>query len=966
MRIVLGFLTFFFIVAAFDLWADEGVTDISEDLSYGNAKSVTQGDVRALKAELMIQKSEKEALNQVNKLIRRYRGTGLEAGLWFRKAELFVRRAKSERFYEIHRESETIVNLVPKRVKRASSKKYLIKAIETYDSIQRRFKRFRDLDLVMFNNAFARQQIGQNRLAKNLYRQLLAEFPDSDIVPDTLLALGEMLYKERKYKTALVEYQKIKKYPNSRVYPYGVYKSAWAMYNLKRASDGLKELEHLLDYSKSLTQADNSINLREEALNDMVLFYSDVHKPENAYRYFAKFAGKEEAGQYVVKLAQLFDHHDRHEALESTLKEFISANPKSQERPTSHKMLAETYEKMRKRDLASQQVREMVEVCKDVNFKCVDRAKSTSKNFAAKWHKLWSKNRKARGVGVIAAASESAYESFLLLPIENEEDYKVQYSFAELLFQSKKYRKAVEHYFAVGSKAKNKKIVHDSSYSALFSLEKAVKDKWADEDELLFLKLARNYIKRNPRGKYLVDVRFKRAFIAYDKGRLDEASPELRSLGWEFPKTERGIRAQNLYLDILNIKKDYASLQKSTKELMRFHRKGDRNRNLKSIYEQAFFAEVQQMEESDNLVDAAKGYSKFASENPKSKLAGKARWNAIELYYKTGNEKSGADLSLQYAKLYPNNKNSLFALQRAAKSYEDIVDFKGAIEAIDALVKIDAGNAIKWNMLAAQFYLIEGNYKKAEANAKLALEAGTPQQALRAAELIYDSQEDRGSNKKQIEKLILMRGYSPYSSKILALRAMKQWKSGDAPSAFKTAGYALKMKTSDENRKYKAQARLVQAQILKEEFDRQSVKSRPERLAAVLGIKTNKLDKAQRAFQSAISYGDPEVSVKSLIGLAECYQAYTKSLRTLELVGKLNKQDKKAIKSELENLALPMEDKYVESLSEAMKVAKKLNLRDGSIGVIQTMLDKVNLKKVAHPNYVIHRPGLMLPKERAL
>jgi TolA-binding protein len=148
----------------------------------GNEKA---SDMRALKTELLVSKTESQAMGQLEKLLKKYTGTGMEAGLWQRKAELYLRMSKTERFFELSRDSETVVSAAPQRVKSASSKKYLSKAVETYDMIQRRFPNFDQLDVVIFNNAFTRQQLDQNKLAENLYRDLLNRFPNSELVPDT-------------------------------------------------------------------------------------------------------------------------------------------------------------------------------------------------------------------------------------------------------------------------------------------------------------------------------------------------------------------------------------------------------------------------------------------------------------------------------------------------------------------------------------------------------------------------------------------------------------------------------------------------------------------------------------------------------------------------------------------------------------------------------------------------------------
>src|SRR5690606_6278335 len=109
--------------------------------------------------------------------------------------------------------------------------------------------------------------------------------------PDTHLALAEMLYQKRRYTEALVDYQAIKKYPLARVYPYAIYKTGWTKYQLKDVPGAMGELELVINITDKLARQENSkINLREEALNDLVLFYSEAKAARDAYAYFKKFA----------------------------------------------------------------------------------------------------------------------------------------------------------------------------------------------------------------------------------------------------------------------------------------------------------------------------------------------------------------------------------------------------------------------------------------------------------------------------------------------------------------------------------------------------------------------------------------------------------------------------------------------------------------------------------------------------
>src|SRR6202171_5084437 len=95
-------------------------------------------EMKSLKAEMLVSNTEEKAVQQLQKLIKKYKGTDLEPELHFRLAELYMRKSKTDRFFEIHRESETVIHLAPRVVKEASSKASVQSAVATYGLIDRK------------------------------------------------------------------------------------------------------------------------------------------------------------------------------------------------------------------------------------------------------------------------------------------------------------------------------------------------------------------------------------------------------------------------------------------------------------------------------------------------------------------------------------------------------------------------------------------------------------------------------------------------------------------------------------------------------------------------------------------------------------------------------------------------------------------------------------------------------------
>lgn len=963
------------------LFADESKkSTINEELApvKGDSKA---SEVRALRAELLVAKTEAQAMKQLDKLLGKYRGTAMEPGLWLRKAELYTRMSKTERFFEVSRDSETVVSMAPQRVKSASSKKYLVMAVGTYDMIQARFPRFDQLDYVIFNNAFTRQQLGEDKRAEKLYRELERRFPESELMPDTHLALGEMLFDRKAFKDALHEFEQIKKYPESRVYPYGLYKVGWTKYNLRDTAGGLKELEAVVAFGKRVEAEglDAKLDLRSEALTDMVLFFADVEEASKAYSYFKGQAGEATFGGYLLKLSGLYIRHSKHSEHDRVLNDLIRKSGDAPEVPFAYKSLVENYETQRNRESAVASLKKMDEVCEPgsswtkanvkkpsqagekVENTCLDTLIKLSLNYASKWNRMFKKNT---AYPHFADASEAAYEIYLKNNPNGTESLETRFAYAELLFSRKKYRAASDHYAIVGFESKDAKIYHDAGYASIVSLEKAVNDKWNDKDEKRFRELADNYVTRNKNGKHVVDIRFKRAFIAYEKGRYDEAAPDFKDLGWSKRDTSFGEKAQMLYLDILNIKKKYTDLKEYSSRLLGTKLSDARQSQFRKIFEEASFAEAQQLEEKGENIMAAEIFEKFAINNKSSKLADKAWWNSLSLFAKEGYILKATDMSQQMAKLFPQSEHAKDALLRAAQGYESMLDLKRAADALMALSVHDVKESRKWVSLAADFYALSGSKDEAQKlyrNMTKSKDLAVSQAAY--SKLMALNEIKRGQlNDLKLLNEVAGSQVQPQASVALARIAELQYEGGKFSDAFKTSSKVLEMRKFGASTSSLARARMVQAQILEREFISQSVKSRGDRIAAVLQIKTEKLDKAQAGYQDVVRFGDPVTGLNALKRLASCYGHFVDSIRGLQLIGEYTKEEIAALRKELEDLTLPMEDRRADVLSEAMKLAKKLELRDSGIAEIQTELNKVNMRRTPSQALVLKIPEAWLPK----
>lgn len=929
-----------------------------------------QNDLKALKTEMLVTNAESKALAQLNMLLKKYKGTPLEADLRLRLAELYMRRSKTERFFEMNRSSSsTLVRFLPPAAKTASSKSAIHSAIDVYEKIARDFPRYAKIDLVYFNNAFARQQIGQQVEAERLYTLVIQRYPNSPLIAECHLATGEIEFDRHKFDVALEHFVAIQQFPNSKVYPYGIYKGAWSLYNLKRNQEALKGLEKVVAYGKMVEEKgmDARLDLRKEALADMTIFFEDVMTAANAYTYFMAQAKKEEVASLLLRLSELYQRHSRHEDRKVLLLDFIRKLADVDELPEAYDALVHNYEDMRNRPEAVSALKSFDNVCDhrtdkpELAKKCVQLISETTLSLGGKWLRTWKKNQTYTE---FADAAEKAFEIYLRRASPSHDKSESRYAYAELLFQRKKFREASAQYEIVANEMIKEPMGHDAAYAGLLSLEKAVGEKWSSQDEAHFKMSANFYVNHFPKGKYRLDVEFKVALIAYEKERYDDAAPIFLRLGREFSGQEKGLRAQDLYLDILNIKKDYAGLKSYSSGLLKGAKDTTRVVKLQKIYRESYFIEIQKMEEKGDLIHATVEYKKFAKDNMASDLAHKAWWNAMALEYKAANYSAAAASAESYYDLFPKTTQALEALLKAAETYESMGQLAPAARVLLKLAAVDLKNALKWKTLAADFLALSHDMVAAM---KLYQELRAQKEDMKTASyaqdkiLIMQKQTLTPAEYWRVLEGIAKGHLQPQASLAKAELVERTFKSGEANKAFAEAKDVLNMGETAAL-SAKARARLIQAQVLEDEFVKSSVKAKVDRLALVLAIKTEKLEKAQAGYQAVIRYGDPKTTVFALTRLAACYTHFVQALKTMPAPEGMSPAEDEQFRGEVRRLSIPLEEKGVDTIAQALDAAKKMKLYDGTVARLQAELDQMNMKNHDRLSVEFQKPAIALPK----
>lgn len=878
-------------------------------------------DNKSATAEILVTESETKAIQSLMSILKKKKGQPQEASLYYRLAELYMRRAKSGRFFDLNRDNKNVLRFAAPWLKSQSAKPQLELALSVYNKIQKDFPRFEQMDSVYFNSAFANQQLGRLPQAEVLYKKLVNAHPESPLVPDAYLAMGEMKYNAGQFTDALVHFQQIENYPQSRLYSYGIYKSGWTYYNMQKTEPAISKLEQVVEYHKK-SQNVSAHNLRGEALRDLGLFFADVRKPEHAHSYFKGLTEDEtELGETLLSLGKLYDSHSRQKEATVFLNAFINNESEAQAVGPMHIMLTDMNELLKNRPQVLTHLQALTELCKAPSSYLVrnqdeksmetcrkDLAEKTLE-LAKKWWELWQKNLHHQE---IADLTEKAFQLHLSRDNADKPDSLSRFAYAELLFQREKYSEASREYEKVSQQkvaAKEGAMLHDALYGAIVSLEKTPRKEKKDDRKIE--ELCELYLKTYPKGSQIAQVQLKLGFIAYEDGRIPRAESFLVPLTTH-AQIEVSKRAQDLYLDILNLKKDYSGLQKSAEQYAGKERDGKRLTQLKKIERESSYTRISLISDKGDHLKAAEEYRKFGLDLDDKDLAEKSLLSSIGLYFKAGKVYEGALLSLQFAEKFPNNTNKLAILETAAKTFADMGLFIQASQTLEKIAPLNPKKSEEYLLMAADFYNLEKKTIEARRILKTFINPGdkTRRSAI-LAKLIQTYDNPQAPEAVELKNQMVSMGIEPWASQFQIEKLKAQFERGRFSEAFEMA---KKIMTQSPDKESRAQARLYQARILEQEFIAQSVKAKIDRLALVLALKTEKLEKAQQAYLSVMQMSsNAKLSLQALYGLKRTYTNFAENLTTLSLPEDLTENEKLGLKSELQNLINPIVAKRKET-----------------------------------------------------
>lgn len=451
--------------------------------------------------EMEAKKSElrRNTIKKMEELLATQASYGNRAEIYFRLAEAYWEEShyqylKSRKVW-MEAMDKFEEKLLPERP--AEPKEDYSVSLEYYRRILREYQDYPRIDEVLYFLGRGALEAGGSNKDVQLQREgvkylqsLEQSHPNSRLIPQALLHLGEHFFDSHQLYYAKTNYEKIiNNYPNAGMYNYALYKLAWVYYNLTEFEKGLDTFHQVVDAIKK-DDGKAKVEFREQALSDMILSYVEVDDGwERALEYYTKELDEKGAYEKLHTIGELYVASGKDKEALELYYHFIKKWPVSPRIPEYYQTILDIAQKQAVWQGIEDTVNEIMTYFKsespwtlgnkEKNTEAVDQALKMVEELifyvANHYHvdadKAEQKGQKGVSEPMYMKASEYYAEYLRRFP-SSPRSYEINFWYAEILyFNLKDYKRASEQYQFVIEKDKKGQFVEDAALGVIYCQE---------------------------------------------------------------------------------------------------------------------------------------------------------------------------------------------------------------------------------------------------------------------------------------------------------------------------------------------------------------------------------------------------------------------------------------------------------------------------------------------------------------
>lgn len=715
-------------------------------------KVETSIDSREINRTRQADQKRDEAIEELKKLIPKA-PTSRKAEMIFRLAELYWEKSKYKYGLEMDQYEKAYAEWAdagqrgkPPVIKDFLRESELIKqnALKLYEKVLGEFPTYERNDEVLFYLGYNEYEAGNKERAVNHYWTLIKQFPESRLVPDSYLQLGEHFFGDNNVNKARKAYERATASKEPRIYNFALYKLAWCDYNVQEYAEGIRKLKEVIEKSENV-QDKKFVQLKGEALGDLARFFSYVDEVETAFDYFRQKGGEEIAIQYSTRLGQLFHDQGKWKLEIKTFRMLIDKYPMNDKAPYLQASIVEAYSQLNQKDSVRNEVERLVDLYrpgtpwynaqKNKGEKgkasleyAYDLTESKLRDLVTEYHRDAQKRQDAPTYML----ARDIYAKYLDAFSETDSAYEMRYFYAEVLWALSEWRNAAEVYEKVatlkqGSDKGLGKYARSAAYNAILSWEKVAAEgdkgkldesKKIDEkkskgktDAKQTQKVAIGGLDQNktyeeqpipeveqklsaacdlyfkiadPKDEELPAIKFKAAYLYFKHNHFVSAAERYFEIIERWPGDQLAKKAAHLVLDSLNVQKKWDELA--------FYAEKFRDNKKLATGDKKFQEEVQEVLEGATYLSI-----QTAEERARANQEAQAKMQELAVV---------ASRFADFQRRFPDSKYADKATYASVLIYNQANELDRAIDAAELMKKSYGKSelAIQNEWLLAEFY----------------------------------------------------------------------------------------------------------------------------------------------------------------------------------------------------------------------------------------------------------------------
>lgn len=893
----------------------------------------------------------------------------------------------------------------------SKSRNELTKAANSFRKLVNQFPKHPRTDAALFALAKTLLRLGNDN-AVNYYNRLITSYPKSKLIPETYLALGEHYFEKHQISLAIQNYKKAMKFKNNKAYPFAVYKLGWSNFNadsknqkqynknMKLAVAAFKLVIKLSKLPKF--KGNNTLALRNEAMNDLIVVWAETEDINSAWSYFQKINEKSKFYTLLEKLGSIYAEQGKNQKAINVYTRLLKEAPLRENNPNIYIQVAELHDLTSRPDKVVLDFKNMINLyvssktwsrynlkkAKDKRIVADSLAKiqKQTQKFATSYHSIGQKsNSKAH-----KTAAMNLYNIYLAAYPKSPEAYELRYYLAELLMDFKQYSKAADEYVTVSKyKTKNPKYKNKAALQAVVamnSLVKATKYKKLPargqvkkpmkipESKIKLVRVIDNYLRILPKSKDAHPMMVTAAEVFFTYGHYNIAIPRYYKITQTIPGTKQANGAIKVILAYFVDKQQWQASVEWSKTFLKQKTKLNKklNKFVRDTLRSSIFKYALVLEKQNKRLLAAKTFESFQKEYPNDVSADKALYNAGINYYKLADIDSSLRVSKLILKKYPKSKLRKDVIASIAQTNESLAYFDEASKYYKQLATEFPKDKRSPDALFNSGILYKGLKKLSQSEAVFKQFLAQYKKNKLATDALYELATIQEQRKKYKDAA---KSYNKFALKTRDTEKKYFAKAKNAELTLTKVNYGkgLKLlkslkKDLQKNKRNLFEARRIIASLSFNELDRDFKKYKKIKLNNGRKIekqaqkKNSALISLAKKYQDVIAIGSNEFTVVSFYRMGEMNEDLANALFAAPAPKGSSQADADRFHSELEKIAFPLKKEALNFFTEAYKRSQNVETftvwtkkaQEKMVELRPTEYKKIDVDNV-EPKYLSHK-----------